>query len=270
MKRPLLYLALVLLTMVLLVPLIGLAGTSVKGPSDLAAYPPRLWPADPQWDNYTEALKHIPFARYLRNSLVVAGVYSVLVTLSSAFVGFGFARLHAPGKSLLFGVLIGTMMLPHLILLFPQFLVFSRIGVVGTYWPWVLWGASGSAFLIFMFRQFFAGLPKELEEAAVLDGCGYLRIFSLIFLPQAWPALATSLILSFTFAWGDYVGPLLLLPDEKTTLAVALANGYLDQQGNPLHQLLAAGATLYVLPVLLLFLVAQRRFVSGFATSGLK
>jgi len=121
-----------------------------------------------------------------------------------------------------------------------------------------------------MFRQFFVGLPTELEEAAIIDGCGYFRVFWRIFLPQAKPMIATSAILSFTHSWGDYVAPMLLLSQDKTTLAVALSTGYLDPASNPLPTVVAAGAILYILPVIVLFLVVQRAYVQGHATSGIK
>jgi multiple sugar transport system permease protein len=198
-------------------------------------------------------------------------MHTILVTMSSAWVGFGFARLAAPGKKAMFSILLGSMMLPGVVTLIPTYLLFAKAHLVNTYIPWVLWGLAGAPFLIFLFRQFFANIPRELEEAAVVDGCGYTRIFWRIFLPQSWPVLATSLVLSFTWDWGDYIGPALLLSPDRTTLAVALmGGGYTNEHGNPLNNLLAAGAVMYVVPVLLLFLVVQRGFVSGFSTSGLK
>lgn len=270
MKRAVLYAVLVTLAGLFLSPFGWLFLIALKDPSELAAYPVRWTPERPQWINFAEALSFIDFLGYARNSLVIAGIYSVLATLTSAWVGFGFARLHGPGKRLLFGVLVATLMLPQIITLIPTYLIFARLGMVNTYWPWVLWGLSGAAYLIFLFRQFFAGFPKELEEAAILDGCGYPRVFWLIFLPQSWPVLAASLVLSFTWSWGDYVAPALLLSADRTTLAVALSSGYVNAQGLPLHNLVAAGAVMYVLPVLALFLIAQRGFVAGFATAGLK
>jgi multiple sugar transport system permease protein len=161
-------------------------------------------------------------------------------------------------------------MLPQIITLVPTYLLFGKIGLLNTYMPWVLWGLCGAPYLIFLFRQFFANMPKELEEAAIVDGCGQIRIFWRIFLPQSWPVIATSLILSFSWTWGDWIAPALLLDDDRTTLAVRLAKGYANAHGEPLNNLVAAGTVLYIVPVLALFLILQRGFVTGVATSGLK
>jgi multiple sugar transport system permease protein len=140
---------------------------------------------------------------------------------------------------------------------------------VNTYWPWVLWGLGASPYLVFLFRQFFASIPAELEDAAIIDGCGYGRVFWRIFLPLSRPALITSFIISFTWIWGDYIAPALLLDADHTTLSVALTQ-YLDPHGNPIDTVQAAAAALYVLPVLVIFLFAQRYFVRSVVTSGVK
>jgi ABC-type glycerol-3-phosphate transport system permease component len=161
-------------------------------------------------------------------------------------------------------------MLPQIVTLIPTYLIFARIHLIYTYWPWVLWGLGGSAFLIFLFRQTFTSMPMDLEDAAIIDGCGYFRIFATIFLPLAKAVTAAGFILSFTAAWGDFIAPSLFLSQDQTTLAVGLSNGYQTSAGTPLNNALAAGAILYILPVLLLFVVAQRAFIGGFMTSGLK
>ena len=269
-RRTAIFILLVALVGLFLSPFGWLVITALKSPEELAAVPVHWLPKNVRPGNFTEALTSIPFLGYARNSLMISGIYSVLVTLSSAWVGFGFARLTAPGKRVLFTVLLGTMMMPQIITLIPTYLIFAKAGMVDTYWPWVLWGVSGAAYLIFLFRQFFANLPQELEEAAVIDGCGYPRIFWRIFIPQSWPVLAASLVLSFTWSWGDFVGPALLLSTDRTTLAVAISTLYANPQGLPINNLMAAGSILYILPVLVLFLFAQRGFVAGFSTSGLK
>jgi multiple sugar transport system permease protein len=162
------------------------------------------------------------------------------------------------------------MMLPHMITLIPTYLIFAKLNLVNTYMPWVLWGLSGAPFLIFLFRQFFAGLPKELEEAAIVDGCGYAGMFWRIFLPQSWPAIAASLVISFGWTWGDFIAPALLLNQDTTTLAVALSTSFVNDKGFPVNNLMAAGAVMYMLPPLLLFFVAQRGFIAGISTSGIK
>jgi multiple sugar transport system permease protein len=270
-RRTSMYLILIALVTLFISPFGWLVITALKDSSELAAYPVHWLPHKWQFGNFSKALTYLPYLAYARNSLTIALIYSVLITLSSAWAGFGFARLRAPGKRLLFGILLSTMMMPAMITLIPTYIVFARLGMVDTYWPWVLWGLAGAPYLIFLFRQFFANMPRELEEAAIVDGCGYGRIFWRIFLPQSWPALATSLVLSFTWAWGDYIAPSLLLSTDHTTLAVAVATGYVNPStGTPINSLIAAGAVMYIIPVLLLFLVLQKGFVTGVSTSGLK
>ncbi|QYX75185.1 carbohydrate ABC transporter permease [Streptomyces akebiae] len=269
-RRTATYMLLVACLVLFLSPFGWLAVTALKAPAELRALPIHWWPHQPDLANFQDALTAFDYLGYARNSLTISVTYSVLVTFASAWAGFGFARLEAPGKRLIFGVLMSTMMLPAVITLIPTYLMFAKLHLLNTYMPWVLWGLCGAPYLIFLFRQFFVNMPKELEEAAIVDGCGTIRIFARIFLPQSWPVIATSLILSFAWTWGDYIAPALLLDDDHTTLAVKLATGYVNAHGEPLSNLVAAGAVMYVLPVLALFLIMQRGFVAGVATSGLK
>ncbi|WP_367320120.1 carbohydrate ABC transporter permease [Streptomyces sp. HUAS ZL42] len=269
-KRLLLYTVLVSVTGLFLGPFGWLILSGLKTQGELAASPVHWLPAAFQWHNFADAFNQIDFLGYARNSLVIALIYATLVTLSSAWVGFGFARLDAPGKKVLFGVLLGSMMLPQMITLLPTYLIFAKLGMVDTYWPWVLWGLSAAPYLIFLFRQFFAGMPRELEEAAIVDGCGYSSIFWRIFLPQSWPVLSASFIIAFTWTWGDYIAPQLLLSTDRTTLAVAVMTTYVSEAGTPVPELQAAASVMYVVPILLIFLIAQRGFVAGMSTSGLK
>lgn len=171
---------------------------------------------------------------------------------------------------MLFVVLLSTMMLPSILTLIPTYVLFARLGLVYTYWPWVLWGLAASPYLVFLFRQFFAAIPAELEDAAIIDGCGYLRMFVRIFLPLSRPVLLTSFLLSFTWIWGDYIAPALFLDINHTTLSVAITAWYRDPHGNPLATVQAAAAALYIVPVLAIFLFAQRYFVRSIVTSGVK
>ena len=268
--NPFAFWVLVVITVFLMVPVLWLIATSFKSLDQLNS-PEFVWfpvPAHPE--NYAEVQTVRPFWAYAGNSLFLATVNGTLTTFSSALVGYGFARLPARGKRPLFAVLVAMMMMPPIITLIPTYLLFARIGLVGTYWPWVLWGIAGAPFLIFLFRQFFASLPRELEDAARLDGCSPLRIWWQIFLPLSKPILATAFVLSFGGVWGDFVAPSLLLTADNMTLAVAVATQYVNQAGYGLNHLIAAAAVLYVIPVVVLFLVAQRAYVSGFSSSGLK
>lgn len=269
-KRLALYTVLVSVTGLFLGPFGWLILSGLKTQGELAASPVHWLPDAFQWHNFADAFQQIDFLGYARNSLIIAVIYATLVTLSSAWVGFGFARLDAPGKKVLFGVLLGSMMLPQMVTLLPTYLIFAKLGMVDTYWPWVLWGLSAAPYLVFLFRQFFAGLPRELEEAAIVDGCGYTSIFWRIFLPQSWPVLSASFIIAFTWTWGDYIAPQLLLSTDRTTLAVAVMTTYVSEAGTPVPELQAAASVMYVVPILLIFLIAQRGFVAGMSTTGLK
>jgi multiple sugar transport system permease protein len=148
--------------------------------------------------------------------------------------------------------------------------MFARLELTNTYWPWILWGLGGSPFAIFLFRQFFAAFPRELDDAAEVDGAGPLRIFLQIYLPNAGPALAASAIFMFLWVWGDYLYPALLLHTDNTTLAVRMSNAYTDPRGNPLQTVTMAGVVLYVLPLIAFFGFANRFIVRGIVTTGIK
>ena len=264
------YILILVLSCFFVGPFIWLVLAALKTPADWNAIPIQILPKQPQWSNFVHAVTDMNFIGYTMNSLIVSTIYSVLITLSSAAVGFGFARLWAPGKKAMFFILISTMMLPQILTLLPTYVMFARIGLLNTYWPWVLWGLAASPFLVFMFRQFFATLPRELEEAALIDGAGWGRIFVTIFLPLARPALITSFLLSFTWTWGDFIAPALFLDLDRTTLSVAITAWYRDPAGNVVPTLQAAAAALYIVPVLLIFFFAQRYFIRSTVGSGFK
>ncbi len=252
------------------IPVIWLILTALASPSQISEGTAGLLDIQPRWQNFVDAVTMIDFTAYAGNSLFLSTLVATLSTISSATVGFAFARLDARGRKPLFAIVVATMMIPNVALLIPSYVLFSRLGLVGTYWPWVLWGLSGFPYLIFLFRQFFAAIPVELEDAAIIDGCGWWRIYLLIFLPLSRPVLLTSFLLSFTVTWGDYLAPALLLNLDNTTLAVATATGYLDPRGNGLLTVQAAGALLYILPVVVIFLYAQRYFMGSSIGSGVK
>jgi multiple sugar transport system permease protein len=248
-------------------PLMWVVVTSLKTQSE---YGTALLPATLQFSNYRLALVLVDFTKYATNSLVLSGSYTVIVVLVSALVGYGFARHRAPGRSRLFVLVLATLMVPNLVLFVPQFVMFARLELTNTYWPWILWALGGSPFSIFLFRQFFAGFPRELDDAAEVDGAGPLRIFFQIYLPNAGPALAASAIFMFLWVWGDYLYPVLLLREDSTTLAVRMSSAYTDPRGNPLQTITMAGVVLYVVPLILFFAFANRFIVRGIVTTGIK
>jgi multiple sugar transport system permease protein len=264
------YILILALTAFFIGPFLWLLLAALKTPAEWASFPIQVLPERAQWSNFVNALTDMNFLGYTGNSLFLATTYSVLITLSSAAVGFGFARLRAPGKGALFMVLLSTMMIPQILTLLPTYVLFSRIGLINTYWPWILWGLAASPYMIFLFRQFFAAIPREMEDAAIVDGAGWARIFFQIFLPLSRPVLITSFLLSFTWTWGDYIAPALLLDIDHTTLAVAITAWYKDPNGNDIPTVQAAAAALYIIPVLLIFFFAQRYFIRSTVSSGVK
>jgi multiple sugar transport system permease protein len=267
-RNPLALTVAVIVAVILILPFVTLIISALTPASQMGA--DRWLPTSLRWANFADATRYIPFWSMLKSSVVLSSLFAVLTTFSSALTGYGFARLRGPGKNILFALLIGTMMVPPIVTLIPTYLLFSDYHLVGTYWPWVLWGAAGTPYAIFLYRQYFSGFPKELSEAAVIDGAGQLRIFLQVFLPLSKPLLVTAFVLAFNSVWGDFIGPDLFLNQSNTTLAVGVASGYQNSEGYPLYNLLAGGALLYVVPVILLFLFAQRSYVRGFATTGLK
>ena len=264
------YVVLIALTILFMAPFVWLVDIALKNLGDLAVFPIQWFPSQLNLGNFWHAINDIAFWQDAQNSLVLSLINATLTTVSSALVGFGFARLYGPGKKYFFLIMLSTLMLPQIITLIPTYIEFSQLGLVDTYWPWVLWGLSGSAFLSFLFRQTFSNIPQELEEAALLDGCNYFQIFWRIFLPLSLPVIATAFLLQFTYVWGDYVAPSLLLSGDNTTLSVAVTLGYRDAHDNLLPNVQAAASLLYILPMLLLFFGAQRFFVRGIASTGLK
>jgi ABC-type glycerol-3-phosphate transport system permease component len=248
-------------------PVFWVLVVSLKKQSEYAS---ALFPSDLHWLNYELAVTLADVGRFAVNSLFLSGAYAVLAVLASALVGYGFARHQGPGRNKLFVLVLATWMVPNLVLFVPQFVMFARLGLTNTYWPWILWGLSGSPFAIFLFRQFFATFPRELDDAAEVDGAGPLRIFLQIYLPNAGPALAATAIFMFLWVWGDWLYPALLLHQDNTTLAVRMANAYVDPRGNPLQTVTMAGVVLYVLPLILFFAFAQRFIVRGIVTTGIK
>ncbi len=269
-RQPLAFIAMSLLALIFIAPFLWLVSVALKSYADLGALPIHWLPQQLQWSNFEDALTDINFGQYATNSVVLSVIYTSLITVSSSIVGFGFARLHGVGKRPLFLIMLATIMLPPILTAIPTFVMFSKIGLIDTYWPWVFWGVASSPFLVFLFRQFFAAIPKELEEAAIIDGCNYWRIYWQIFLPLSRPVLATAALLSFAQVWGDWFTQSIFLSNEQSTLAVAIATGYMNSQGFQLINIEAAGAIFYILPVLIVFFFAQRFFVKGIVTTGLK
>lgn len=265
----LLHLWLLVATTLMVVPLAWMLLTSLKTPEQIAAQPYAWWPRPWRWQNYLEAVQAIPFFRYLANSILLC-VGSVLGTLvSCSLVAYGFARLRWPGRDVMFGLLIATMLLPWQVTMVPRFVLIRELGLYDSLLALILPKFLGEAFYIFLLRQFFLTVPQELVDAARIDGCGELRVLWRVMLPLARPALATVALLETVAVWNDYGGPLLYLNDpQRFPLAYGLEQ-FVSAHSSEMHLLLAV-AVLFTLPIVVLFFFAQRLFVRGIATTGLK
>jgi multiple sugar transport system permease protein len=264
------YGVLILVTILISLPVVWLLITSLKIPIEYLSYPIQFLPKVPQWDNYVQVFTLMPFWRYAWQTFRLAMSFSILCVITSSMAGFAFARIPVPGRNRLFSIIVALIIIPAIVTVIPQFIVFAKLRLTNTYWPWILWGLSASPFHIFLFRQFFAGVPKELEDAAEVDGCSLLRTYWQVFLPNAKPVLATSFIFNFSWVWGDYFAPIIYLNDAKTTLAVKLSIAYVDPQNNPLVTVTLAACAVYMLPLVIAFFVGQKHIIQGALTSGLK
>jgi multiple sugar transport system permease protein len=263
--------ALILLGVLFLLPFFWMVSTSLKPLNETMKLPPLWLPSSPQWHNYPDAMQAMgPFWLYARNSLLLAFLNVVGTVFSSAFVAYGFSRLDWRGRDVCFFVLLATMMIPFPVVMVPIYGLFRALGWIGTFQPlWVPAFLAG-AFNVFLLRQFFLSIPRDLSEAARIDGCSEFRIFWQIILPLAKPALLTVALFQFMATWNDFLGPLIFLARENQyTLALGLQALQGTISGTPWHHLMAA-STLVLLPVLLLFFLTQRTFIRGIATTGLK
>lgn len=270
----LLYLALALLALVFMFPFFWTLSSSLKAPFELMTFPPTWLPAEPQWANYSRVLEKVPFLRWAWNSIFVVTIATVGSVVSASAVAYSFARFDYRGRDTTFLITLGTMMLPAQVTLIPQFILFNELGWINTLYPlWVPYLFGGGAFNIFLLRQFIRSLPRELDEAALIDGAGYARIFWAVLMPLTKPALATVAIISFIAHWNDFVNPLIYLNSpEKFTLALGLNyfKSVPESSGLPLQHLLMAASVMVIAPVLILFFAAQRYFVQGIVLSGIK
>ncbi|MET3941965.1 multiple sugar transport system permease protein [Paenibacillus sp. PvP094] len=263
------YILLVFMSILFLLPFIWLIGTSLKPEAEAISYPPSLIPKEVDWKNYAEVFELVPFLKFYQNTIIVTLTSVVGTVFSSALVGYGFARINGKGRNFWFMMLLATMMLPSQVTMIPVYLIFAKLGWINTFLPLIVPSFFGSAYFIFLLRQFFRTIPKELDEAAIIDGCGPFRIFWNIMLPLIVPSLLTVAILSFMGSWNDFFGPLIYLNDtSKFTLSLGIQT--FKGQNTMLWGPMMAASTMVITPLVVLFFFAQKYFVQGIATSGLK
>ena len=253
-----------------LAPFFWLLSTSVKLQGRELMSPPEWIPNPIVFDNYAKVLTRLPFFVYTRNSLTVALTATFFGVITASLAGYGFARLRFPFRGPLFSACLATLMIPSIVTLIPEFLVFKQFGMIDSYWPLILPPSlGGGAFAVFLFRQYAMTIPLDLDEAARVDGAGAIRIWWSIILPLSKAVLATMAILSFISHWNDFLKPTIYLHSlPLRTLAVGLRSfqGEFTTEWN----LLMAASTLMMLPILILFFAAQRYFVQGIVMSGIK
>ena len=271
----LLFVALAVLGLLFTIPMIWAVLSALKTPQELAMFPPRVLPERPIWNNFIQVWSEVPFFSFLQNTLIVAILSVIGDILMAVLVAYGFSRFRFPGRDVLFLLVISTLLLPPEVTLIPQFIMFKWVGLLDTLTALIVPSyLATSAFSIFLMRQFFLTLPRDLDEAAMIDGAGSLRILWQILVPLAKPGITTVALFSFLFHWNDFIRPLIFLnSSEKFTLSLGLRffqKSVTTGGGLPQDNLLMAAAVMMTLPVMLLFFFSQRYFIQGSAMAGIK
>jgi multiple sugar transport system permease protein len=267
--QPLPFFAVVICAILFALPIYWLIVTSLKAVDEVFADPLVWWPRQLVWSNYPQALQQFPFWRYLTNTITIAVPVAIGTTFSSAFVAYAFSRLRWRGRDAVFYLILGTLMIPNWVTLVPLDILFGKMGWLDTYKPLIVPAFFGDPFSIFLLRQFFLRQPQELVDAARVDGASHLRVFLQIMLPLSRPALVVVALFAFINSWTDFFNPLIYLSSpEKYTLQVGLFNFF------GLHVVnwpgLMAAAAVILIPIAIIFVLAQRTFIEGITFTGLR
>jgi multiple sugar transport system permease protein len=255
-------------------PLFWTVSSSLQTWQELRSFTPHILPAVPQWSNYVNVFTMVPFGRWMLNSFLIVAITIPGTILTCTMTAYAFARFNFVGKNFWFILMLGTMMIPATVTMIPQYLLFFKLKLINTYVPLTIgsW-LSTNAFMVFLLRQFLMSIPRDLDEAATLDGAGPFRILWDVLVPLMQPAITTVAILQFLSEWNDFFGPFIYLNRENLYTA-AVGMRYFQfmpmETMDPRDHLLMASAAIMTVPVLLLFAVAQRYFISGVVLSGLK
>lgn len=264
------YLVLSVVSLLLLAPLFWMVSTALKDRKQIFTYPPQWLPSPALWHNFSDALAAYPFGRFATNTLIIAGFNIVGVLLTASMAAYAFARLRFPGRDLIFMILLTTLMLPFAVLMIPRYIEFRELGWLDSWLPLIVpnW-FGGSVFFIFLLRQFFRTIPRDLSDAAKLDGASEFRIFWQIVLPLSKPALAVVAVFVFLDTWNDFLAPLIYITStSKYTVSLGLSLFMGNYTTNWAY--LMAASTLMTIPTILVFIVAQRYFVHGVVLTGVK
>jgi multiple sugar transport system permease protein len=270
LKNIVVYFFLVILSLVFIFPFYWMIISSLKSDLQIFLWPPQWIPKPMVWSNYAEAFTNpnLPFLTFFKNTMILEVGIITGKLLSCILVAYGFARLNAPGKNFWFGVLLATFMIPYAVTMIPQYILFNYFGWVNTYLPLIVPAFFGEGYAIFLMRQFFLTIPRELEEAAVIDGANTYQIIRHIIVPLSTPILAVITVLSFKDIWNNFFQPLLYLNDRtKYTLSIGLA--YFNGQYSVHMGVLMAASVVLMLPLVIVFFVAQKAFVEGISLTGI-
>lgn len=264
-----LYIIMSMGALIFMLPFLWMLSTSLKPSTQVFIYPIQWIPKPFIWRNYIDALRSAPFGTYYINTVVITAFTVIGTVISSVLSAYGFARLNFKGKDSLFLLILSAMMLPNQVTVIPQFIMFKSLGWLNTFFPLTVPSFFGPPFFIFLLRQYMLTLPKELDDAAFIDGCSKLQVLILILMPLLKPAIFTMVILTFLGTWNDFFGPLIYLSDMKkytVTLGLTLFRGEFSTYWN----WLMAASVVAIFPCLLIFLLFQRYFIQGIALTGLK
>jgi multiple sugar transport system permease protein len=250
-------------------PVFWMLLASTRTDADMFHFPPLIIPHRWAFSNYVDAFNFMPFLQYTWNTTLIAGSNVVGTVLSCSLAAYAFSRVRWHGRGLVFALVLSTMLLPFPVTVIPLYVTFNRLGLIGTFAPLILPSFFGNAFFIFLLRQFFLTLPRELDEAARIDGAGHLTIFVRVILPLARPALAVVALLTFLNNWTDFLGPKIYLQDTSMyTLSQGMT--YFVGQHEFRWSLLMAASVLFILPIVVVFVAAQRALIQGISMTGLK
>lgn len=273
MKSAPLYVAvyglLILLSVTFLLPIFWMASTSLKLPAEVFAFPMKWVPETPHWENYQEAFDKYPLWRFMGNSTYLVVVSTIGQLISVPLIAYGFARFEFPGKKVLFMLMLSTLMIPSQIKYIPMYWMFQKVGLIGTYWPLILPEFFGHPFFIFLMTQYIRSIPKELDEAARLDGANSWMILYKVILPLCKPVLAVIVVFSFLWNWNEFMGPLVFLDNFKDyPISVGLA--FFQGRYSVEWHLFMAATLVSIIPVLVVYFFAQRHLIGGLSAAGLK
>jgi multiple sugar transport system permease protein len=249
-------------------PFLWMITTSLKGQQEVYIYPPTLFPKELHWENFTHVLDTVPFLRFYLNSVIVTTLITISKVITASLAGYVFARIEFPGRNVIFYMYLATLIIPEQVTVIPLFLLITRLGWIDTYQGLIV-PFLADAFAVFFLRQFFISLPRELEDAARIDGASRLQILSKIILPLAKPALATITLFIFLSHWDDYLWPLIITNNATMrTLPIGL-KFFTEESGAQLNYMMAA-ALMASVPIIILFFFAQKQFIEGIALTGTK